>query len=81
MIPDAQLAWTRGALVFENAPLSLVKRDLKRWYGIELFRRFGFGAADHYRNLDHPVEQVLNVIAMTLGLKIDRSGDTAVMRR
>ena len=83
VIPDAQLAWTRGALVFENAPLSLVKRDLKRWYGIELqLADSALAQQTITATFDRePVEQVLNVIAMTLGLKIDRSGDTAVIRR
>ena len=33
---DADLAWTRGRLIFYRASLARVRADLRRWYGIEL---------------------------------------------
>jgi transmembrane sensor len=33
---DAQLAWTRGELVFRRTPLRLVIPQLERWYGVDI---------------------------------------------
>jgi transmembrane sensor len=78
---DADLAWTRGRLVFADAPLSRVAADLRRWYGIEL--RLADAALEG-RHLTATFEretaqQVLDVIALTLGTRIELRGDTAVM--
>jgi transmembrane sensor len=76
------LAWTRGELVFRDAPLDQVAADVRRWYGIELRaddpavagRRLtaSFG--------DEPREQVVRVIALALGAEAAVRGDTAVLR-
>ncbi|MEX2283782.1 MAG: FecR domain-containing protein [Gemmatimonadota bacterium] len=82
-IPEAALAWTRGTLVFDNATLSQVKLELKRWYGIELqLSDSALAQRTITATFDRvPIAQVLNVIALALGLNVDRSGDTAVIRR
>lgn len=76
------LAWTRGQLVFNDAPLSRVRADIRRWYGVELRVADSALARRHltasFRG--EPVEQVLDVIALALGARVERRGDTAVVR-
>jgi len=75
------LAWTRGRLLFENAPLSRVRSDLRRWYGVEL--RVDSTLASRHLTASfagEPVGQVLDVIALALGARLERRGDTAFVR-
>jgi transmembrane sensor len=76
------LAWTRGELVFRDASMDDVKADLRRWYGIELVVADSALARQHFNNVFHndSAEQVLRVLASTFGARIDRQGDTAVLR-
>ena len=78
---DDDLAWTRGRLVFRDAPLTDVAAELRRWYGVEL--RAG-DAAIAGRRLTASFEredsrQVLEVIALALGAEMTLGGDTAVL--
>jgi transmembrane sensor len=78
---DADLAWTHGRLLFDNASLTRVRADIRRWYGIEL--KVDSSLAGRHITASfagEPVSQVLDVIALTLGAKIERKGDTAVVR-
>jgi transmembrane sensor len=79
---DQDLAWTRGRLVFDNAPLSRVRADVRRWYGVELQIADSALAGRHLTTsfAGEPVEQVLDVIALALGARIERRGDIAVVR-
>jgi transmembrane sensor len=79
--PD-DLAWIRGRLVFTNAPLSLLAADLKRWYGIELRIADSSLASRHLTAsfAGESAPEVLNIIGMALGARIERRGDTAVVR-
>ncbi|MBI4503874.1 MAG: FecR domain-containing protein [Gemmatimonadetes bacterium] len=76
------LAWTRGQLVFNGAPMSAVTADLKRWYGIELIIADPGLAAKHLTAAfaGEPAEQVLNMIGLALGASVERRGDTALVR-
>ncbi len=76
------LAWTRGRLVFNNAPLSLVAADLRRWYGIELRIAEPPLAGRHLTAsfAGESAPQVLSIIGLALGARIERRGDTAVVR-
>ena len=79
---EEDLAWTRGELVFRDAPLEQVAADVRRWYGVELRaddpavagRRLTASFADE------PREQVVRVIALALGAEVAVHGDTAVLR-
>jgi transmembrane sensor len=73
------LAWTRGQLVFRNAPLTELVADLRRWYGVEfrvidssLLRRHFTGSF-----AGEPADRVLEVIGLALGARVERRGDTA----
>ena len=76
------LAWTRGRLVFTGAAMSLVKADLRRWYGIEL-EITDAALADRHLTATfagEPAEQVLKMLGLALGASIERRGDTAIVR-
>ena len=74
--PDT--AWTSGRLVFREAPVETVRLELRRWYGIDLVIDSSFAS----RHLSMTVEgetpdQVLQVIALSLGATVQRQGTTA----
>jgi transmembrane sensor len=78
---DADLAWTRGQMVFRDAPLSEVAVELRRWYGVET--RFADPALAR-RQVSvtfegETLDQVLSVIALTVGLRMEQNGDTVVV--
>ena len=80
---EADLAWTQGRLVFHDATLERVRADLRRWYGIELEIADSSVAGRHLTATfaGEPVQQVLDVIALALGVTIEQrgGGDTAVI--
>lgn len=80
---EDDLAWTRGRLVFNDAPLGRVRADLRRWYGIELDIADSGSAGRHLTAsfAGESAQQVLAVIALALGVTIERrgGGDTAVV--
>lgn len=75
------LAWTRGQLVFDDAPLSRVRAGVRRWYGVEI-RADSALARRHLTATfsGEPIERVLDVIGLAFGARVERRGDTAVVR-
>ena len=79
---DDDWAWTRGRLVFRNTPVADLAPDLRRWYGVQLRvtdtallrRHFTGSFAGEAPN------RVLDVIALALGARVERRGDTAYIR-
>ncbi|MFL5562522.1 MAG: FecR domain-containing protein [Gemmatimonadaceae bacterium] len=75
-------AFTRGRLVFRDAPLAEVVVELRRWYGVEL--RVGDGAQMRRRLTatfeGESREQVMSVIGAALGARVERRGDTVFVR-
>jgi transmembrane sensor len=80
-VTDDDLAWTRGRLIFSDAPIAQVSADLRRWYGVEMRVADSSLARRHLTAsfAGEPVERVLEVIALTLGADVERRGDTAVL--
>lgn len=77
---EDDLAWTRGRLVFHDAPLARVATDLRRWYGIEL--RVDHSLAGRHLTASfqgEPAERVVSVVALALGAQLEMRGDTAVL--
>jgi transmembrane sensor len=78
---EADLAWTQHKLTFAETPLDEVGRELHRWYGIELRiadpelrqRRLTTTFQGETR------QQVLDIIALTVGARIEQRGDTVIM--
>lgn len=80
-IPD-DLAWTTGRLVFRNTPVTELAEDLRRWYGVQLRVTDSTLLRRHFTGsfAGEPVNRVLDVIALALGARIERRGDTAFVR-
>jgi transmembrane sensor len=72
----------RDSLVFRDAPMSEVRSDLQRWYGIVLRVEDSALARQHLTMTfaGDRVEQVLRVIGLGLGADVERRGDTAIVR-
>ena len=78
------LAWTRGVLAFDGAPLSDVVLTLERWYNVEI--RLADSALAMRRLTatftNEPIDLVLKRIALTLGLRVERAdGSGFVLRK
>ena len=77
--PDT--AWTNGRLVFREAPLSSVRSEMRRWYGIDLVIDSAFAARHVSMTFDgESADRVLQVIALSLGAEVQRQGSTAVIK-
>ena len=76
------LAWTTGKLVFRDAPLAEVTADLKRWYGVELRVTDSALLRRHFTGsfTTEPANRVFDVLALALGARAERRGDTVYMR-
>jgi transmembrane sensor len=77
------LAWTEGRLVFRDSPLVLVGAELYRWYGVRL-KVADSSLADLHLTASfsgEPVDRVLNVIGLSLGARIERQGNVAILYR
>ncbi len=77
------LAWTEGRLVFRDSPLVLVGAELYRWYGVRLKVADSSLANLHLTASfsGEPVDRVLNVIGLSLGARIERQGNVAILYR
>lgn len=75
------VAWTSGRLVFRNAPLTRVAGELQRWYGVTLRADDSILYNRHVSATlsGEPIDQVLKILELTLGARIDRQGDTATI--
>jgi len=77
--PDT--AWTTGRLVFREAPVSSVRSELRRWYGIDLVIDSSFAARHLSMTFDgESADRVLEVIALSLGAEVQRQGNTAIIK-
>lgn len=78
---DRLTAWTTGALSFTAAPIGEVAAELSRHYGISV--RVDSALASRRLTASFQQEsadQVLGVIAVGLGIRYERQGDTVVLR-
>jgi transmembrane sensor len=76
------LAWTRGRLVFREAPMSEVRADLKRWYGVDLVLADSSLASARYKAefSGESADDVLHALSLALEATLERHGDTAILR-
>lgn len=79
---SARTAWTQHRIVFNDARYTEVARELHRWYGIEL--RTSDPAIESQRLTatfaGESAQDVLNILALAFGARIEQRGDTAVVR-
>jgi transmembrane sensor len=83
VVTEDDLAWIQGRLIFRDAPLVLVGAELYRWYGVRL-RVADSSLANLHLTASfsgEPVDRVLNVIALSLGARIERQGNVAILYR
>jgi len=80
-VVETDTAWARGRLVFREAAVTVVRDELRRWYGIDLQMDPAFATRHLSMTFDdEPVERVLEVIALSLGGELSRQGSTAVIK-
>ena len=80
---DRYLAWTKGVLAFDGTPLSEVMPTLERWYNVEIRLSDSALAARRLTATfqNEPIDLVVQRIALTLGLRIERAeGAVFVLR-
>jgi transmembrane sensor len=78
---DDDVAWTRGRLVFRDAPVPEVAAELRRWYGITLVVRDPELAGRHLTASfgSETADEAVRVVAAALGGQLQRRGDTAAV--
>lgn len=78
---DDDVAWTKGRLVFRDAPVPQVAEELRRWYGITLVVRDPALAGRHLTASfgGESADQAVAVVAAALGGQLQRRGDTAAV--
>lgn len=78
---EDDVAWTRGRLVFRDAPFDQVAADLRRWYGVQLTADPAVAGRRLTASFQgEPPDAVLRVISLALGAEVQMRGDTAVLR-
>jgi transmembrane sensor len=77
------LAWTEGRIVFTDAPLGDVVRELNRWYDLDIRLADSALARLHVTATftTEPVSEVLRFLTAPLELTYERAGRTIVLRR
>ena len=78
----ADLAWTRGELVFNATPLRDVVRELERWYAVT-FAIADSAIADRRLTTSFasdPIADVLRVIEETVDIRAERDGQRVTLR-
>jgi transmembrane sensor len=80
--PASYVAWTRGALVFSGTPLSDVLPQLARWYDLDIHLADSSLATRRLTATfrDQSVSQVLDLLALSLDLKVERDGRAVTLR-
>jgi ferric-dicitrate binding protein FerR (iron transport regulator) len=80
---ERYLAWTRGVLAFDGAPLTDVVHTLERWYNVEIrladSSLAGRRLTATFNN--EPIDLVLNRIALTLGVRVERADGSVFLLR
>lgn len=79
---DAFVAWMRGTLVFERAPLTDVTAELSRWYGVT-FTSVDPALADVRLTATYEresLDEVLDQMGRVIGARIERHGRRIALR-
>jgi transmembrane sensor len=76
----SDVAWTRGQLVFRDAPLTSVSRELERWYGVHIVADSALFARHVTASFNgESIDQVLHILGLTLGVTMELRGDSAAV--
>lgn len=73
---DRLFAWRDGDLVFDDAPLADVVRELSRWYDVDVRFADPELASRHLTSTfkSAPIDEVLRVIGLTVEVRFERNG-------
>jgi ferric-dicitrate binding protein FerR (iron transport regulator) len=77
------LGWTRGELVFDDAPLSDVGRDLERWFDVQVRIDDAALRSRHLTTslrIGDSLDAILEVIETTLSVRVERDGNVLTIR-
>jgi transmembrane sensor len=80
-VRDDDVAWTTGRLVFRDASLTRVAGEIHRWYGVTLHVADSSLLDRHVTTQfeGEPIDQVLKILGLTLGARVERQGDSATI--
>jgi transmembrane sensor len=80
-VREDDTAWTTGRLVFRDASLARVAGEIRRWYGVTLHVADSSLLKRHVTAsfAGESIDQVLNIVALSLGARVDRQGDSATV--
>jgi transmembrane sensor len=80
-VRDDDVAWTTGRLVFRDASLARVVGEIHRWYGVTLRIADPSLLNRHVTTSfsGEPIDQVLKILGLTLGARVERQGDSAIV--
>ena len=76
---DRELSWMQGRLVFVDAPLSTVAREVERWYDVHIVvADTSLASAPVTASFgNEPVDGILRTLAISLDVRLTWHGDTA----
>lgn len=81
-VVPADSSWTHGVLEFHDASLRRVAGEVRRWFGVDLrvadSSLLSVPLTATIRGND-PVDQVLSSIALSIGARVDRQGNSATL--
>lgn len=78
------VGWTRGKLVFNNAPFAKVMKKLKRWYNIDIKAGNAKSVKQKFTGKftsSQSVDEVLDAISLTLNMNYTRQDSTIIFHR
>ena len=80
-VRDDDVAWTTGRLVFRDASLTRVAGEIRRWYGVSLRITDSTLLNRHVTAsfAGEPIDQVLKILGLSLGARVEREGDSATV--
>ena len=79
---DSALGWLDGRLVFHDAPLADVLRDVGRWYDVDVSAEPALAALPFTGTLaGGSADAAVELVAATLGLRIEHEGPRHVLHR
>lgn len=80
-VRDEDTAWLSGRLAFRDASLARVAAEIERWYGVKILVTDSALRAQHITTSfeGESVDQALRILGLTMGAKIERRGDSAIV--
>jgi transmembrane sensor len=79
-LTDGDLAWLEGRIVLDDAPMSRVQEEMRRWYGLVLVVDSTLGSRRLTLALEADApERAVQTIALALGASGTVRGDTVVI--